>query len=397
MKKIGIILLAFAALNLLVAIIASANGETYAAGSKFSGALLLGAIGGLLFYFGGKKEASNQESTNRSSTLRYASVQDENFWQRYKRLNPTEASAIESVTERTMSLQSEKDAQEIVASMERWAKNIGCQINDIKTEFLQSYKSVFDNADTKEILEHLKNVKLREEANRFNISMQNTCTHFMIKWLTEVLRKESPQPANNQIKTRNKMSARDLVKSENASLQFMENPNTGKIFFVCGSKKGYVSPAAVEKMETGSLDDFCYAEVSIGSSDYVPCLLVKNGNKVVREFSNEETKLQESSSIEKKVRIKLKDAFNDAIQDVKNNAEYQQMQVPFKELVLKRAIENLYTALRSNKAIIAMCNLYKLNHNDLLDDEYAKAQEIIKESLIKEIQNEEKNDDDLPF
>ena len=49
MKKIGIILLVFAALNLLVAIIASANGETYAAGSKFSGALLLGAIGGLLY------------------------------------------------------------------------------------------------------------------------------------------------------------------------------------------------------------------------------------------------------------------------------------------------------------------------------------------------------------
>ncbi|MBQ5714364.1 MAG: hypothetical protein IIV77_07745, partial [Bacteroidaceae bacterium] len=165
MKKIGIILLVFAALNLLLAIIASANGETYAAGSKFSSALSLGAIGGLLYYFGGKKEASNQESISRSSTLRYASVQDENFWQRYKRLNPTEANAIESVTERTMSLQSEKDAQEIVASMERWAKNIGCQINDIKTEFLQSYQSVFDNADTKEIIEHLKNVKLREEAN----------------------------------------------------------------------------------------------------------------------------------------------------------------------------------------------------------------------------------------
>lgn len=397
MKKIGIVLLVFAALNLLVAIIASVSGETYAAGSKFSSALLLGAIGGLLYYFGDKKEASNQESISRSSTLRYASVQDENFWQRYKRLNPTKASAIEAIIERKMSLLREKDAREIVSSMERWAMNIGCQIQDIKTEFLQSYQSTFDNADTKEILEHLKNIKLKEEANRFNISEQNTCTHFMIKWLTEDLQRDSPQSANNQIKSRNKMSAKDLVKSENASLQFVENPNTGKIFFVCGSKKGYVSPAAVEKMETGSLDDFCYAEVSIGSSDYVPCLLVKNGNKVVREFSNEETKLQESSSIEKKVRIKLKDAFNDAIQDVKNNAEYQQMQVPFKELVLKRAIENLYTALRSNKAIIAMCNLYKLNHNNLLDDEYAKAQEIIKESLIKEIQNEEKNNDDLPF
>lgn len=289
MKKIGIILLVFAALNLLVAIIASANGETYAAGSKFSGALLLGAIGGLLYYFGGKKEASNQESISRSSTLRYASVQDENFWQRYKRLNPTEANAIESVTERTMSLQSEKDAQEIVASMERWAKNIGCQINDIKTEFLQSYQSAFDNADTKEILEHLKNVKLREEANRFNISMQNTCTHFMIKWLTEDLRKESPQPANNQMKTRNKMSARDLVISENASLKFVENPNTGKIFFTCGSKKGYVSPAALEHMEKGKLDDFCYAEVSMDGKTYIPCLMLANKltEKVVRSFDVE--------------------------------------------------------------------------------------------------------------
>lgn len=397
MKKIGIILLVFAALNLFVAIIASVNGETYAAGSKFSSSLLLGAIGGLLYYFGGKKDTLNQESTHRSSTLRVASVQDENFWQRYKRLNPTKASAIETIIERKMSLLSEKDAREIVSSMERWAMNIGCQIQDIKTKFLQSYQSTFDNADTKEILEHLKNVKLKEEANRFNISEQNTCTHFMIKWLTEDLQRDSPKSANNQMKSRNKMSARDLVKSENASLQFVENPNTGKIFFVCGSKKGYVSPAAVEKMETGSLDDFQYAEVSINDGDYVPCLLVKNGNKVVKEFSNEEINLQESSSIENIVRTKLKNAFNDTIQDIKNNAEYKQMQVPLKELALTSAIGNLYTALRSDKTLIAMCNLYKLNHNNLLDDEYAKAQEKIKESLILETQNEEKNDDDLPF
>lgn len=397
MKKIGIILLVFAALNLFVAIIASVNGETYAAGSKFSSFLLLGAIGGLLYYFGGKKDTLNQESTHRSSTLRVASVQDENFWQRYKRLNPTKASAIETIIERKMSLLSEKDAREIVSSMERWAMNIGCQIQDIKTKFLQSYQSTFDNADTKEILEHLKNVKLKEEANRFNISEQNTCTHFMIKWLTEDLQRDSPKSANNQMKSRNKMSARDLVKSENASLQFVENPNTGKVFFVCGSKKGYVSPAAVEKMETGSLDDFQYAEVSINDGDYVPCLLVKNGNKVVKEFSNEEINLQESSSIENIVRTKLKNAFNDTIQDIKNNAEYKQMQVPLKELALTSAIGNLYTALRSDKTLIAMCNLYKLNHNNLLDDEYAKAQEKIKESLILETQNEEKNDDDLPF
>ena len=289
MKKIGTILLVIAALSLLGALF-SAGRDADTAGGRFMGALILGSIGFLLLYLGNKKENTKSGNSYRTTNQNQVSAPQESFWQRYKRLNPTKACAIESITGRNMSLQSEKDAQEIVASMERWAKNIGCQINDIKTEFLQSYQSAFDNADTKEILEHLKNVKLREEANRFKISMQNTCTHVMIKWLTEDLRKESPQPANNQMKTRNKMSARDLVISENASLKFVENPNTGKIFFVCGSKKGYVSPAAVEKMETGSLDDFIYAEVSMDGKTYVPCLMLgkRTEQSIIRTFSKEE-------------------------------------------------------------------------------------------------------------
>lgn len=79
---------------------------------------------------------------------------------------------------------------------------------------------------------------------------------------------------SNNIQSANRMSARQLVISENAELQFVENPNTGKIFFVCGSKKGYVSPAAVEKMASGTIDDFQYAEVSIDGNAAVPCLMV---------------------------------------------------------------------------------------------------------------------------
>lgn len=75
------------------------------------------------------------------------------------------------------------------------------------------------------------------------------------------------------------MSARQLVISENASLQFVVNPNTGKIFFVCGSKKGYVSPAAQAAMETGTLDDFQYAEVSVDGGKAVPCLMVVGKSK----------------------------------------------------------------------------------------------------------------------
>lgn len=79
---------------------------------------------------------------------------------------------------------------------------------------------------------------------------------------------------SNNIQSANRMSARQLIISENAELQFVENPNTGKIFFVCGSKKGYVSPAAQAKMSTGTIDDFQYAEVSIDGGAAVPCLMV---------------------------------------------------------------------------------------------------------------------------
>ena len=94
---------------------------------------------------------------------------------------------------------------------------------------------------------------------------------------------------SNNIQSANRMSARQLVISENASLQFVENPNTGRIFFVCGSKKVYVSPAAVEKMATGSIDDFQYAEVSIDGGAAVPCLMVvgNSGKNVKRSLGED--------------------------------------------------------------------------------------------------------------
>lgn len=86
------------------------------------------------------------------------------------------------------------------------------------------------------------------------------------------------------IQSANRMSARQLVISENAELQFVENPNTGKIFFTCGTKKGYVSPAAQAKMSTGTIDDFQYAEVSIDGGAAVPCLMVVgNANANVKK------------------------------------------------------------------------------------------------------------------
>lgn len=55
MKVFGIILLVFSVLNFIVALVASANGATNAAGQKFSAAILLMIVGGILYYIGNKR------------------------------------------------------------------------------------------------------------------------------------------------------------------------------------------------------------------------------------------------------------------------------------------------------------------------------------------------------
>lgn len=83
-----------------------------------------------------------------------------------------------------------------------------------------------------------------------------------------------------KVKAFNRMSARALVISENAVLQFLDSPKKDKngnfvqeISFVCGTKQGYVSPAAKSIIKTGTIDDFQYAEVSLDGKAPMPCIL----------------------------------------------------------------------------------------------------------------------------
>ena len=133
MKKAGTILLGIAALSLFGALI-SAGRDTNTAGGRFMGALILGGIGLILLYFGNRKGDTKYENGYRTTNQNNASSPQESYWQKYKRCNPIKASAIESITGRNMAMQSDKDAQELVSSLERWAKNIGCDIQNIKTE-----------------------------------------------------------------------------------------------------------------------------------------------------------------------------------------------------------------------------------------------------------------------
>jgi hypothetical protein len=400
MKKAGTILLGIAALSLFGALI-SAGRDTNTAGGRFMGALILGGIGLILLYFGNRKGDTKYENGYRTTNQNNASSPQESYWQKYKRCNPIKASAIESITGRNMAMQSDKDAQELVSSLERWAKNIGCDIQNIKTEYLKSFKSAFGKEDIKNVIEHLKNVKYTEEANHFHISQSNTCTYFMIQWLTEDLQRQSTKSKTTAMQSRNRMSARDLVASENASLQFVQNPNTGKIFFVCGSKKGYVSPAAMEKMEEGSLDDFYYVEVSFGGRDYVPCLCYAKTKNVTKQFSVDDATTHDTSSIKDRIRTKLRNAFHEFIEDTKKEEAYKKMEAPFKYLTLKAAVENFYQQMQNDKSLAAMTNLYQLDYKTLLDEECLKMMKEVDAEFFDNTDSKEettnKPDDVLPF
>lgn len=82
---------------------------------------------------------------------------------------------------------------------------------------------------------------------------------------------------------RNRMSVEALKNSEKDSLQFIKNPNTGKLFFMCGSKAGYISPAVRQEIDTIQASELQYAECCIeGSNEWVPCIMKQSKDNVVR-------------------------------------------------------------------------------------------------------------------
>lgn len=265
MKKTGTVLLILASLSLFGSLISMGH-DADTSGGRFMGAIVLGAIGITLLCIGDRKEEVS-----------------ETYWQNYKRLNPITAKAIEAITEREMGLESDEDAKQLVSSMERWSNNLGCEISQLKTEFLKSFKSTFNQDEIQTALARIKNEECDKEANVFQINTKNTCSFFMLQWLQEDLKKTIADAP--KLQSRNKMSARELVERENAKLEFIEKAETKKIYFFCGNVKGYVSPAASKKVETGNIDDFTYVEVSTDGKTYTPCLILTSPKKVIRTFN----------------------------------------------------------------------------------------------------------------
>lgn len=85
----------------------------------------------------------------------------------------------------------------------------------------------------------------------------------------------------------NRMTASELMRSKGDNLNIVKNPKTGKIFFTCGSTRGYISKKVVGQLNTLSASDIQYGEIHAninGADTVVPTLFLAPTANVVKSF-----------------------------------------------------------------------------------------------------------------
>jgi hypothetical protein len=95
-----------------------------------------------------------------------------------------------------------------------------------------------------------------------------TCTAQMLFCVVNLL--------NERITVTDKKPLKQLVIEQNSEVKFVNNPKTGKLFFICGKIRGYVSPAAAKRVQDSdcTLEDFEFAMISKEDGVAIPCIML---------------------------------------------------------------------------------------------------------------------------
>ena len=155
MKISGIILLIFAALNFLVAIIAAGSGAGEAAGQKFSATILLGVIGGVLYYFGNKKTKDKEaQNTTQQSNMVNQPVPPMTSEQPKFQTQQVEKVADTKPIEQHQKSELSQDVDSSSSEDDDFAKPLGqltpSDMNRLMTEFQDEMLSIMADGGTKE-------------------------------------------------------------------------------------------------------------------------------------------------------------------------------------------------------------------------------------------------------
>ena len=81
---------------------------------------------------------------------------------------------------------------------------------------------------------------------------------------------------NKTIEISDKKTLKQLVLEQNAEVKTFKSPKSDKLFFECGKIRGYVSPAAGERLKDPncSIDDFAFAMVAKEGEEAIPCIMI---------------------------------------------------------------------------------------------------------------------------
>ncbi|MCR5039043.1 MAG: hypothetical protein K6A94_06870 [Bacteroidales bacterium] len=84
--------------------------------------------------------------------------------------------------------------------------------------------------------------------------------------------------SNKRLVFSNKKTLKQFVLEQNAEVKTFKSSKSDKLFFECGKIRGYVSPAAAERLKDPncSIDDFNFAMVAKEGEEPIPCIIIAN-------------------------------------------------------------------------------------------------------------------------
>lgn len=95
----------------------------------------------------------------------------------------------------------------------------------------------------------------------------------------DIHKEEYVQPCYPRIQILNRMTGNELIHKENAEICFIDADD--KYIFECGNVRGIVSPALQEAIETITLGDIQYVEVSYNGNAAISTLMLVKGNSLL--------------------------------------------------------------------------------------------------------------------
>jgi len=138
-----------------------------------------------LFDFLKKKQPQVNPDLNRKlmdAVHKMGATSTGKYWEGFKMRKPNDAAAIEEICGRDLSLALDKDAFEVVTSIQRWSANSKIPIPQLKSNFLSQMEEIIsETGGTWDVIIEKCRSEKQKEAATFNISPDNTLSNFMLE------------------------------------------------------------------------------------------------------------------------------------------------------------------------------------------------------------------------